>query len=171
MRQQSKTQRIFRASQSTSRNFKQETRGNKTERRWRCFVNHEVLGSIEVNMFGSTAVPFHHLEGLRLALYTPEETKKLSVIKLTNPETFDSLLHPNFGGLYDPALGPTDKDDLCGTCAQNYIYCPGHFGHLELPLPVYHPLFFKELLQILRSSCFKCGDLLFSNTVKHVFLW
>ena len=122
-------------------------------------------------MFSPTAVPFHHLEGVRLALHTPEETKKLSVKKLTNPETFDALLHPNFGGLYDPALGPTDKDDLCGTCAQNYIYCPGHFGHLELPLPVYHPLFFKELLQILRSSCFKCGDLLFSSTVRHVFVW
>ena len=134
------------------------------------FVNFYFSGSTEVNMFGSTAVPFHHLEGVRLALYTPEETKKLSVKKLTNPETFDALLHPNFGGLYDPALGPTDKDDLCGTCAQNYIYCPGHFGHLELPLPVYHPLFFKELLQILRSSCFKCGDLLFSSTVKHVFV-
>ncbi|KAL9951314.1 hypothetical protein ACROYT_G043957 [Oculina patagonica] len=121
-------------------------------------------------MFGSTAVPFHHLDGVKLSLYTPEETKKLSVKKLSNPETFDALLHPNFGGLYDPALGPTDKDDLCGTCAQNYIYCPGHFGHLELPLPVYHPLFFKELLKILRSSCFKCGDLLFSRTVKHVFV-
>ena len=163
MRQQSKTQRILTPSQSTSLNFTKEHVGIS-------FVNFYFSGSTEVNMFGSTAVPFHHLEGVRLALYTPEETKKLSVKKLTNPETFDALLHPNFGGLYDPALGPTDKDDLCGTCAQNYIYCPGHFGHLELPLPVYHPLFFKELLQILRSSCFKCGDLLFSSTVKHVFV-
>ena len=170
MRQQCKTQRILTASQSTSRNFTKAHVGITGKSSKRCFVNRDFLGSTEVNMFSSTAVPFHHLEGVRLALYTPEETKKLSVKKLTNPETFDALLHPNFGGLYDPALGPTDKDDLCGTCSQNYIYCPGHFGHLELPLPVYHPLFFKELLQILRSSCFKCGDLLFSSTVKHVFV-
>lgn len=126
--------------------------------------------SVNTEMFGPNAVPFHYLEGLRLALYTPDESEKISVKKLTNPETFDALLHPNFGGLYDPALGPTDKDDLCGTCAQNYIYCPGHFGHVELPLPVYHPLFFKELLAILRSSCFRCGDLFFSRAVMHVFL-
>ena len=121
-------------------------------------------------MFRSATVPFHRLEGVRLALYTPEEIKKLSVKRITNPETFDRLLNPTYGGLYDPALGPTDKDDLCGTCAQNYIYCPGHFGHLEFPLPVYHPLFFKILLQILRSLCFNCGHLLFPKTAKELFL-
>ncbi|XP_068728240.1 DNA-directed RNA polymerase I subunit RPA1-like [Montipora capricornis] len=121
-------------------------------------------------MFGTGSVPFHYLQGLRLSLYSPEELKKLSVKKITNPETFDELLHPNFGGLYDPALGPTDKDDLCGTCAQNYIFCPGHFGHLELPLPVYHPLFFKVLQKILKSSCFRCGHLLIPRVARHVFL-
>ena len=123
-----------------------------------------------LDKMSGTVVPFHYMQGVKLSLFSPEEIKKLSVKKLTNPETFDALLHPNFGGLYDPTLGPTDKDDLCGTCAQNYIFCPGHFGHMELPLPVYHPLFFKVLLQILRSSCFKCGQLLFSRTVRHIFL-
>lgn len=34
-----------------------------------------------------------------------EEVKSLSVKRLQNPTTFDSLLHPTPGGLYDTALG------------------------------------------------------------------
>ena len=34
-----------------------------------------------------------------------EEIKALSVKRITNPNTFDTLLHPVAGGLYDPALG------------------------------------------------------------------
>jgi hypothetical protein len=36
---------------------------------------------------------------------TAEEIKALSVKKIENPLTFDTLLHPIPGGLYDPALG------------------------------------------------------------------
>lgn len=49
-------------------------------------------------------------------------------------------------GLHDPALGlesgvmPTRQ---CVTCRQNSTSCPGHFGHIELPVPVYNPLLLK----------------------------
>jgi len=33
------------------------------------------------------------------------EIKRLSVKRIQNPVTFDTLLHPVPGGLYDPALG------------------------------------------------------------------
>lgn len=120
-------------------------------------------------MISSNEVPCHQLEGVKLSLYTANEIKNLSVKRITNPETFDSLLHPNYGGLYDPSLGPTDRDDLCETCGQNSVYCPGHMGHIELPLPVYHPLFMKILIQILRSSCFCCHKLLLTKTSKHTY--
>lgn len=34
-----------------------------------------------------------------------KDIKALSVKNISNPTTFDSLLHPVPGGLYDPALG------------------------------------------------------------------
>ena len=34
-----------------------------------------------------------------------EEIKALSVKRIQNPTTFDTLLHPVAGGLYDAALG------------------------------------------------------------------
>ena len=30
----------------------------------------------------------------------------------------------------------------CATCGLLYVACPGHFGHVELPVPVYNPLVF-----------------------------
>ena len=121
-------------------------------------------------MLSSNHVPFHYLAGLKISLYSPEEIKCLSVKKISNSETFDILQHPNLGGLYDPALGPTDKDDLCGTCWQNYVHCPGHLGHIELPLTVYHPLFFKLMYKVLRATCFICHKLFVNKFDKHLFL-
>jgi DNA-directed RNA polymerase I subunit RPA1 len=36
---------------------------------------------------------------------TAAEIRSLSVKKIENPTTFDTLLHPVPGGLYDPAMG------------------------------------------------------------------
>lgn len=34
--------------------------------------------------------------------------------------------------------------------------CPGHFGHIGLPSPVFHPLFMVHMHKILRGSCLYC---------------
>lgn len=36
------------------------------------------------------------------------------------------------------------------------MHCPGHFGHIELPVPVYNPLIFSELLTLIKLVCFNC---------------
>lgn len=45
-------------------------------------------------------------------------------------------------GLYDPAMGPTERKGICATCKQDHVFCPGHFGRVELPVPVYNPVTF-----------------------------
>lgn len=32
----------------------------------------------------------------------------------------------------------------------------GHFGHIELPVPIYHPSHVSELKDILSMICLKC---------------
>ena len=60
-------------------------------------------------------------------------------------------------GLYDPNFGPTETGGTpCITCGCLYGNCPGHAGHLELCVPVYHPLLFGNLMKFLRSKCFAC---------------
>ncbi|KAI0424229.1 hypothetical protein F5Y09DRAFT_147534 [Xylaria sp. FL1042] len=86
---------------------------------------------------------------------TPAEIRAISVKKIENPTTFDSLLNPIPGGLYDPALGSWG-DSTCTTCNLPQPNCPGHPGHIELPIPVYHPVFMDQVLRLLRAQCQYC---------------
>jgi len=45
------------------------------------------------------------IEAVHFNFLSSEEIKSLSVKRITNPTTFDALLHPIPGGLYDTALG------------------------------------------------------------------
>lgn len=66
----------------------------------------------------------------------------MSVKAITNPQYMDNVGNPMLNGLYDLALGPADNKEPCATCAQDFRNCPGHLGHIELPLTVYNPLLF-----------------------------
>lgn len=49
-----------------------------------------------------------------------------------------------------------NNSELCSTCGYNGFKCPGHFGHIELPVPVVNPLFHKALSMLLKLSCLSC---------------
>lgn len=46
-----------------------------------------------------------YIGSVEFGFLSSEDIRALSVKKIFNPTTFDSLLHPVPGGLYDPALG------------------------------------------------------------------
>jgi DNA-directed RNA polymerase II subunit RPB1 len=46
---------------------------------------------------------------------------------------------PKMGGLMDPRMGTIDRNFKCQTCGESMSECPGHFGHIELARPVFHP--------------------------------
>ncbi|KFP11170.1 DNA-directed RNA polymerase I subunit RPA1, partial [Egretta garzetta] len=96
--------------------------------------------------------------------------RKLSVKPITNPQYLDNMGNPAINGLYDLALGPPDSKEVCATCMQNFSNCPGHFGHIELPLTVYNPLFFDKLYLLIRGSCLNCHMLTCTRAVVHLLL-
>ncbi|NWS53194.1 RPA1 polymerase, partial [Chunga burmeisteri] len=96
--------------------------------------------------------------------------RKLSVKPITNPQYLDNVGNPAINGLYDLALGPPDSKEACATCMQNFSNCPGHFGHIELPLTVYNPLFFDKLYLLIRGSCLNCHMLTCTRAVVHLLL-
>lgn len=67
---------------------------------------------------------------------------------------------PKVGGLSDPRLGTIDRRMKCETCTGSMAECPGHFGHLELAIPMFHIGFMKTVLSIMRCVCFNCSKLL-----------
>ena len=80
------------------------------------------------------------------------QIKALSVKEVTSPVIFDNLKNAVIGGLYDPAFGPMDAREKCKTCGLNSYECPGHFGHVEVSVPLYNPLVFATLYKVLRVT-------------------
>ena len=107
--------------------------------------------------------------GLLFSNYTSEEIRRLSVKELTASQAIDRLGAPVPGGPYDLALGPFDKNDRCFTCGQGFVACPGHLGHISLVLPVYNPVFFRNLVNVLRGCCLHCHTILCSHAEKYLF--
>ncbi|KAH8327289.1 hypothetical protein KR074_009351 [Drosophila pseudoananassae] len=96
---------------------------------------------------------------LEFAVFTDEEIRKLSVVKVITGITFDALGHPMPGGLYDIRLGSYGKCmDPCGTCLKMQE-CSGHMGHIELGTPVYNPFFIKLVQRLLCIFCLHCYKL------------
>ena len=79
------------------------------------------------------------------------------------PETYEGG-RPKLGGLMDPRQGVIDRASRCQTCAGNMTECPGHFGHLDLAKPVFHPGFLVKTIKVLRCVCFYCSKLLVNPT-------
>ncbi|XP_068535714.1 DNA-directed RNA polymerase I subunit RPA1 [Anas acuta] len=115
-------------------------------------------------------VPWWRFARVSFGMYTAEEIRKLSVKAITDPQYLDNVGNPSVNGLYDLALGPPDSKEACATCMQNFSNCPGHFGHIELPLTVYNPLFFDKLYLLIRGSCLNCHMLTCTRAVVHLLL-
>mmetsp|Transcript_6356 Transcript_6356/g.21245 ORF Transcript_6356/g.21245 Transcript_6356/m.21245 type:complete len:335 (+) Transcript_6356:85-1089(+) len=98
----------------------------------------------------------HEACGIKFSFYTKREVERLSVCKVTSSRQRDVMNRPLANGLYDARMGPTDNWDTCVTCGLEYGLCPGHFGHIDLPLPTYTHLLFPLLHQLLRCACSAC---------------
>lgn len=63
----------------------------------------------------------------------------MSVVHIIYPETMDEEKQlPRAQGLNDTKLGTIDRMFQCATCKEDIQTCPGHFGHIELAVPVFH---------------------------------
>uniref|UniRef100_A0AAQ5WWY6 DNA-directed RNA polymerase subunit n=1 Tax=Amphiprion ocellaris TaxID=80972 RepID=A0AAQ5WWY6_AMPOC len=120
-------------------------------------------------LFGKE-VPWRRLEGMSFGMYSAEELRKLSVKTITNSRFLDAVGNVAPNSLYDLALGPADNKEVCSTCCQDFNNCPGHLGHVELPLPVYNPLFFDKLYLLIRGSCLACHTLTCPRAAIHLLL-
>nr|XP_014089551.1 DNA-directed RNA polymerase I subunit RPA1 [Bactrocera oleae] len=95
-------------------------------------------------------------EDLEFGVFSNDEIKRLSVVKIITGLTFDPLGHPLPGGLYDNLMGTYGRRmEPCGTC-YNMQACPGHMGHIELNALVFNPFFIKLVQKMLSIFCLNC---------------
>lgn len=89
--------------------------------------------------FPHTTAQTKTVQEIQFGLFSPEEIKAMSVCHIEYPETMDEVRHtPREKGLNDPKLGSIDRGTRCATCQESPEVCPGHFGHIELSVPVFH---------------------------------
>lgn len=112
--------------------------------------------------FLSQFSPIHKISFFS-SFYTDEDVRNRSVCEITSSVAIDALGTPLPNGVNDPRLGPQDSaasgNAPCLTCCQRHQFCPGHFGHIELCVPVYHPLLFGKIVEFLRIKCLNCHRL------------
>jgi len=105
--------------------------------------------------------PIHKvIDEISFGLLSPQNLRKLSVVEIQTPDTYDEDGAPITAGLMDGRLGTLEPRQRCKTCGNTAIRCPGHFGHIELAVPIIHIEFTKIIYNLLRTTCRNCGRVL-----------
>ena len=97
--------------------------------------------------------------GIQFSILSPEVIRKGSVAEITNRDTYVNN-KPVIGGLFDPRMGVLEPGLICPTDGENYINCPGYFGHIILAKPVFWVQYLSTVIKVLKCVCFKCSKLL-----------
>jgi len=74
-----------------------------------------------------------------------------------------SMAVPQTGGPLDLRLGVSEKGRVCETCKEDLVSCPGHFGFVQLELPVFHVGYFKHIINVLQAICKECSRILLNE--------
>ena len=89
------------------------------------------------------------VKGIQFSVLSPQEIVQRSVVEVVKQDTYTGN-EPVIGGLFDPRMGVLEHNKYCSTCQQKNIFCPGHFGHISLARPVFHPMFFDTVRKLLK---------------------
>jgi DNA-directed RNA polymerase II subunit RPB1 len=96
------------------------------------------------------------IKGIQFSVLSPNEIIQRSVVEVVKSDTY-AVNEPVIGGLFDPRMGVLEHNRYCSTCQQKNIFCPGHFGHIVLARPVFHPMFFETVRKLLKCVCYRCS--------------
>ncbi len=97
------------------------------------------------------------IKSLQFAFLSPDEIRRMSAVKVITADTYDDDGYPIEMGLMDLHMGVIEPNLRCRTCGGRVNECPGHFGIIELAMPVIHVGYAKEIKRLLQVTCRACG--------------
>jgi len=103
------------------------------------------------------------VDQLYFGVLSPQDIRRLSLAEIQTADTYDEDGAPITSGLMDGRLGTLEPRQRCKTCGNTAIRCPGHFGHIELAVPIVHVEFTKIIDDLLDATCRNCGRILLSE--------
>jgi DNA-directed RNA polymerase beta' subunit len=107
----------------------------------------------------STMIP-KRIAQIRFGLMDPSEIRKMSAVEVKTADTYKDDGHAYKQGLMDPHMGVIEPGLLCPTDNCQYQDSPGHFGHIQLELPVIHIGFVNLIKTALKATCNECSNIL-----------
>jgi DNA-directed RNA polymerase II subunit RPB1 len=107
------------------------------------------------------------INAIQFSIMSKEDIIARSIGEITSTDTFSGN-EPIIGGLFDPRMGVTDTSGVCKTCQQKVAFCPGHFAHIVLAMPVYYIQFFETVKKLMKCICFRCSKVLIDDKNKEV---
>lgn len=103
--------------------------------------------------------PLREIASVQFGMASKDEILGLSVCEVNSSK----VAQPPNGTVYDEFMGPCHSKGICSSCNEDIRVCPGHNGHIELAVPIIHPMFHKVLLDVLNCICLKCSMLKISQ--------
>ncbi|MEM3929001.1 MAG: DNA-directed RNA polymerase subunit A' [Candidatus Korarchaeum sp.] len=112
----------------------------------------------------------YKLDKVIFGLISPTDARKIGFIEITEPTAYDEGGLPVQGGVLDPRLGTINPRQRCPVCGNLPKNCPGHFGRIELAMPVVHIGYVKRIKDALNTVCHKCGKVLLPQDRRAQFI-
>lgn len=112
------------------------------------------------------------ISSINFGLFSAEQIQQLSTVQCVAKSLYnqDATRTPIPYGVLDRKLGTSAKEKTCDTCGENLVKCVGHFGYIDLELPVFHIGYFKLTISILQMICKACSKMLLTEEEKQQFL-
>lgn len=106
------------------------------------------------------------IDKISFGIFSPDLVRNVARVRVVTSDLYDTDGYPVEGGVMDPRLGVIDPGLHCRSCGGGIGECPGHFGYLELAKPITHVLYTKNIYNLLKVTCRKCGRIMLQEEVK-----
>ncbi|KAK3708848.1 hypothetical protein QZH41_016279 [Actinostola sp. cb2023] len=105
-------------------------------------------------------------------MFSPEDMQQYSHLQCVSKNLYcqDNSRKPVPFGVLDAQMGTCSKDRTCDTCGKGLADCVGHYGYIDLELPVFHVGHFRSTIVILQCVCKSCSRCLLPPAEKKQFL-
>lgn len=102
----------------------------------------------------------NRISKINLSELNSDDLRRISAVFVTQDDFYElNSPDPKEGGPLDLRLGAIEGK-ICPTCRLDVEKCPGHFGSIELVLPVYNIGYLPRTIQVLKCICKSCSNIL-----------
>ena len=100
---------------------------------------------------------------IQFSIFSQDLINRGAVTEILTSDTYNGAV-PAPGGLLDMKMGSIDKYRICSIDERDSETCPGYFGKISFPKPVFNFHFLPYIEKILKMVCFRCGNLLIDKS-------